>query len=146
MIAAATLFCWSTVDDQNFHYSQSMYFKAFSLQEQIILVKIPYILNFLKCGSRGHGVFFNLASSHQLSLYSFYVSRLNINVPWLSPFESKWDIELSGLHLLVVPSSSVQYDEEKEKEIEFQVSFHFYVFFMFFWMKWITTVRVKSKI
>ena len=67
-------------------------------------------------------LFFNIASFYQfISLFCF-VSRLNINVPWLSPFESKWDIELSGLHLLVVPSSSVQYDEEKEKEIEFQVS------------------------
>ena len=33
---------------------------------------------------------------------------------------STWTIELDGLHLLVVPSTSVHYDEEKEKEIEFQ--------------------------
>ena len=45
---------------------------------------------------------------------------MSIKIPWTSPMSSTWTIDLDGLHLLVVPSTSVHYDEKKEKEIEFQ--------------------------
>ena len=43
------------------------------------------------------------------------VSRLVIKIPWFSLFTQKTVIYLEGLHLLVVPSTAVKYDEQKEK-------------------------------
>ncbi len=41
-------------------------------------------------------------------------SKLAITIPWFNLFHGKYSIEIESLHLLVVPSSSVKYDEEKE--------------------------------
>lgn len=46
------------------------------------------------------------------------VSRLVMKIPWFSLFTKSTVLELEGLHLLVVPSSSVQYDEEKEARLQ----------------------------
>ena len=43
------------------------------------------------------------------------VSNLLINIPWTSLFSSSTTILLEELHLLVVPSTSVNYDEDKEQ-------------------------------
>ena len=42
------------------------------------------------------------------------VKRLVMKIPWFSLFTKSTTLELDGLHLLVVPSSSVAYDEEAE--------------------------------
>ncbi len=43
------------------------------------------------------------------------VQRLVIKIPWFNLFTKKTTIDLEGLHLLVVPSSAVKYDEKKER-------------------------------
>ena len=43
------------------------------------------------------------------------VKRLVIKIPWFQLFTKKTTIEVEGLHLLVVPSTSVKYDEKKER-------------------------------
>ena len=45
------------------------------------------------------------------------VSRLVIKIPWFHLFTSKTTIELDGLHLLIVPSTAVKFDEWKEIEL-----------------------------
>ena len=42
------------------------------------------------------------------------VSNLEIDIPWFSIFRNSTTILLEGLHLLVVPSTSVKYDEKEE--------------------------------
>ncbi|TRY69082.1 hypothetical protein TCAL_09656 [Tigriopus californicus] len=46
------------------------------------------------------------------------VSKLVIKIPWFHLFSDKTVIEVEGLHLLVVPSTSVKYDEEKERRLQ----------------------------
>ena len=46
--------------------------------------------------------------------------RLVIKIPWFSLWTSSTIIELDGLHLLVVPITSVQYDEAKEAKEKFE--------------------------
>ena len=43
------------------------------------------------------------------------VSKLVISIPWsIDLFNRPWKVEIDGLHLLVVPSSSEKYNEEQE--------------------------------
>lgn len=44
------------------------------------------------------------------------VKKLVIKIPWFSLFTSPTKIELEGLHLLVVPSTAVKYNEAKERK------------------------------
>ena len=44
------------------------------------------------------------------------IAKLVIKIPWFQPFTQRTILKLDGLHLLLVPSSSVAYDEEKEKQ------------------------------
>ena len=44
------------------------------------------------------------------------VSNLEIDIPWLSPLSGSYTVLLEGLHLLLVPSTSVQYNEIEEHE------------------------------
>lgn len=46
------------------------------------------------------------------------VSKLVIKIPWFHLFSDKTVIEIEGLHLLVVPSTSVKFDEEKERRLQ----------------------------
>ena len=46
------------------------------------------------------------------------VAKLVIKIPWFHLFSDKTTIEVEGLHLLVVPSTAVPYDEAKEKRLE----------------------------
>ncbi len=48
------------------------------------------------------------------------VQRLVIKIPWFNLFTKKTTIDLEGLHLLLVPSSSVRYDEAKERKEELE--------------------------
>lgn len=48
------------------------------------------------------------------------VARLEISIPWFSLWTKPTKIKLDGLHLLVVPSTSVHYDEEKEAKLSFE--------------------------
>jgi hypothetical protein len=46
------------------------------------------------------------------------VSKLVIKIPWFNLFTKKTTIDIEGLHLLLVPSTSVKYDGEKERREE----------------------------
>lgn len=46
--------------------------------------------------------------------------RLVIKIPWVNLYSKPTIIELDGLHLLVVYTTSVQYDEEKEQQLQFE--------------------------
>ena len=46
--------------------------------------------------------------------------RLVVKVPWFNLWKDSTVIHLEGLHLLVVPSTSVQYDEKKELLEQFE--------------------------
>jgi len=48
------------------------------------------------------------------------VSKLVIKVPWFNLFTKSTIIEIEGVHLLVVPSTSVKYDEKKERKLELE--------------------------
>ncbi len=48
------------------------------------------------------------------------VSRLVIKIPWFNLWTKSTVIELEGLHLLLVPSTSVKYDEEKERRLRLE--------------------------
>lgn len=48
------------------------------------------------------------------------VAKLEISIPWFSLWTKATKIKLDGLHLLVVPSTSVHYDEEKEAKLQFE--------------------------
>ena len=53
--------------------------------------------------------------------YCFFVYfRLIIKIPWFNLWTAPTTIEIDGLHLLLVPSTSVQYDEDKERTIQFE--------------------------
>ena len=49
------------------------------------------------------------------------VSNLEIDIPWLSPLSGSYTVLLEGLHLLLVPSTSVQYNEIEEHESKLDV-------------------------
>ena len=51
---------------------------------------------------------------------TFICFRLVIKIPWFNLWTQPTTIELEGLHLLLVPSTSVRYDEEKERKIQFE--------------------------
>ena len=51
---------------------------------------------------------------------SFLFCRLVIKVPWFNIMSKSTEIEIDGLHLLVVPSTSVRYDEKNERKIQFE--------------------------
>jgi hypothetical protein len=58
------------------------------------------------------------------------VSLLVIKIPLLHILSQKTTVEIEGVHLLIVPSSNVKYDEQKEieeeqeaKQLRLQVSF-----------------------
>ena len=46
------------------------------------------------------------------------VSKLVIKIPWFNIFTKSTTIEIEGVHLLIVPSTSVSYDENKERDLE----------------------------
>ena len=41
-----------------------------------------------------------------------------LQIPWFNLYSSKTTIDIEGLHLLVVPSTSVKYDADKERREE----------------------------
>ena len=41
-----------------------------------------------------------------------------MQIPWFNLYSSKTTIDIEGLHLLVVPSTSVKYDADKERREE----------------------------
>jgi len=45
------------------------------------------------------------------------VSKLVIKIPWFNIFTKSTTIEIEGVHLLIVPSTSVSYDENKERDL-----------------------------
>ena len=53
-------------------------------------------------------------------LFFQFFSRLVIKVPWFNIWSKSTEIEIDGLHLLVVPSTSVRYDEKNERKIQFE--------------------------
>ena len=44
-----------------------------------------------------------------------YLEISEFQIPWLNLYSSKTTIDIEGLHLLVKPSTSVKYNEEKER-------------------------------
>ena len=53
-------------------------------------------------------------------LQNVFNFRLVVKVPWFNLWKDSTVIHLEGLHLLVVPSTSVQYDEKKELLEQFE--------------------------
>ena len=53
-------------------------------------------------------------------IFTLICFRLVIKIPWFNLWTHPTTIELEGLHLLLVPSTSVRYDEEKERKIQFE--------------------------
>jgi hypothetical protein len=43
-----------------------------------------------------------------------------IKIPWFNIFSKSTTIEIEGVHLLIVPSTSVRYDEAKERLLELE--------------------------
>ena len=48
------------------------------------------------------------------------MAKLVIKVPWFNLFTKSTVVEIEGVHLLVVPSTSVKFDEAKEKQLELE--------------------------
>ena len=43
---------------------------------------------------------------------------LKIHIPWASPFSGQTNIEVRGLYMLMVPTTSIKYNKEKEEAAE----------------------------
>ena len=46
------------------------------------------------------------------------VEELKIQIPWTNPYSKPTNIEIRGLYMLMVPTTSVGYDKEKEEKAE----------------------------
>ena len=46
------------------------------------------------------------------------MEELKIQIPWTNPYSKPTNIEIRGLYMLMVPTTSVGYDQEKEEKAE----------------------------
>ena len=45
---------------------------------------------------------------------------LKIHIPWANPFSGQTSIEVRGLYMLMVPTTSIKYNKEREERAEYE--------------------------